>query len=183
MKDFNKKPQFEQDVNWCIEELKHHFIDRPYWEETTVANFTRDHGVNKPYWKLVNKEATKRLTNTPTTLLHKEAYRELNRMTLFAINIMAGSLLDCRYNNNLLKQALEEILTITHDQLSVRAPNTLSEHDHTLECIQNCIDHFCQSIGEPSADFIDFADKMNKLRIKNEVNLKRNEHSTKQRNK
>lgn len=158
--------QFEEDVNWCIGEINQHFSDQPYWEESVITDFTRGNNIDEQYWKTVNQVATKRSTEFPVTLLHIEAYRELNRMALFAINVMAGTLLDCRYNTNINKQALEKILRITHDQLSVRAPSSLPEHDSLLQEVQTCIDHFCEAIGEPSDDFIDFAGKMNTLRLK-----------------
>lgn len=176
-----KHAQFESDVNWCIEEMKQHFSGRPYWEESFTAYFTHGTNINESYWRTVNQTATKRITDIPTPLQHKEAYRELNRISFFSINVMAGSLLDCRHNSAIMKQALEEILTITHDQLSVRAPSSLSEHDHALQDIQTCIDRFCGAIKEPSADFIDFADKMNTIRL-NSRQIKKNEYCIKQRN-
>ncbi|MGR5096884.1 hypothetical protein ACPV5O_24260 [Vibrio maritimus] len=162
--------QFEEDVNWCIEEISHHFSALPYWEEFYTANFCRHDNNDAAYWAKVNKEATKRLTDTVITLPHQEAYRELNRMTLFAINVMVGALLDSRYNSSINKKLLEEVLEITHESLSVRAPNSLSKHDDVLQSIQTCIDRFCESIAEPSDDFTDFADKMNKLRLKDKQN-------------
>ncbi len=166
MKKLIDTPQFDQDVNWCIEELKRHFVDIQYREETFVAHFTRGSTVNKRYWKNVNQEATKRLTNIPTSLLHKEAYRELNSMAFFAINIMVGTLLDCRYNGNLNKNALEEILQITHDALFIRDPHSLSGHDNALHNLQSCIDQYCHTIGAPSDEFANYSDKMNALRLK-----------------
>ncbi|WP_390241736.1 hypothetical protein [Vibrio sp. R78045] len=160
-----KYVQFEEDVNWCIAQMNHRFIDRPYWEETTTAYFTRGNNIDEQYWKSVNQTATKRLTDTPATLPYEEAYREINRIALLSINIMAGALLDCRYNKDINKKELEDILEITHDQLSVRAPSSLSEHDAMLEEVQSCIDHFCESIGEPSAEFIDYSDKLNQIRL------------------
>lgn len=162
-----KNAQFEYDVSWCIEEINQRFSGQPYWEESVIAHFTRGNNPDEQYWRAINQVATMRCTKLPATLLHTEAYRELNRMTLFSINIIAGALLDRCNNNPIDKQALEKILRITHDQLSVRAPSSLQEHDYLLQETQTCIDLFCESIGEPSADFVDFAVKMNELRSKN----------------
>ncbi|WP_170964642.1 hypothetical protein, partial [Vibrio sp. F13] len=124
--------QLQEDVNWCASVIEQHFEGQPYWEETVTAYFTRGDSTDVRYWKMVNQIATKRCTETPKTLLHVEAYREMNRMALFSINVMAGALLDCRYNTNINKKKLEDVLKITHDSLSIRAPNSLSEHDDIL---------------------------------------------------
>ena len=90
----------------------------------------------------------------------------MNRMALFSINIIAGSLLDGRHNTHITKPLLEKILTQTHELLSLRAPVSLLEHDKTMQSIQDCIDCFCESIGEPSAEFLGYSERLraNQLR-------------------
>ncbi|WP_340700597.1 hypothetical protein [Vibrio harveyi] len=166
MKKHIDTPQFEQDVNWCIEELKRHFIDIPYWEETITAHFTRGSNIDEQYWEIVNQIATKQVTEIYPTLLYSEAYRELNRMVFFAINVIISSLDDIDIKDKIDPNALEEILTITHQELSVRAPTSLAGHDKSLEKIQNCLNVFCSATDTPPTDFVHYSDKMNTLRLK-----------------
>lgn len=158
--------QFEKDMSWCMAEIEQHFSGQPYWEEWNIAAFSRQGNGDALYWAGVNQEAKKRFTTIHTTLHHQEAYREMNRMALFALNIMAGSLLDCRHNTNMIKPLLEQILTQTHELLSMRAPVTLLEHDKAMQCIQDGIDCVCESIEEPSAEFVDYSERLraNQLR-------------------
>ena len=153
--------QFEEDLNWCIEKICTHFTARPYWEESTIAHFTRDSNTDERYWKKINQIATKRITEIPSTLLHSEAYRELNHMAFFAINIITSALID----ENIKPQELEEILILTTTELSKRAPSTLSKHDESLKNMQRCIDIFCEEMDMPPTDFVCFSKKMNEIRI------------------
>lgn len=158
--------QFQEDINWCIAQMNHRFIDRPYWEETTTAYFTRGNNIDEQYWKTVNQIATKQITETHPTLLYSEAYREFNRMAFFAINIIISSLNDIGIKDKINTDALEEILKTTHQELSVRAPHSLSSHDESLEKIQHCIHIFCDATDTPPTDFVYYSNNMNNLRIK-----------------
>ncbi len=160
-----KGKRFEEDVNWCMKELKRHFIGKPYWEETTTAYFTRGNNIDEQYWKTVNQIATKQVTKTHPTLLYSEAYRELNRMFFFAINVIISSLDDIGINDKINSDALEKILTITHQELSVRAPSSLAEHDESLGKIQRCLNVFCSATDTPPTDFVYYSNNMNNLRI------------------
>ncbi|HDM8056864.1 hypothetical protein OH459_27200 [Vibrio sp. MM46] len=169
MKKHIDTPQFEQDVNWCMEELKRHFIDMPYWEETITAHFTRGSNIDEQYWEIVNQIATKQVTEIYPTLLYSEAYRELNRMVFFALNVIVSSLDDIGIKDKIDPNALEEILTITHQELSVRAPTSLAGHDESLEKIQHCLNVFCSATDTPPTDFVYYSNNMNNIRI-SEVN-------------
>ncbi|ARR10082.1 MULTISPECIES: hypothetical protein [Vibrio] len=157
--------QLQEDVNWCIAQMDHHFIARPYWEETTTPYFTRGHNIDEQYWKTVNQIATKQITKTYPTLLYSEAYREFNRMAFFSVNIIISSLADIGIKDKINPNALEEILKITHQELSARAPHSLSSHDKSLEKIQRCLNIFCDATDTPPTNFVYYSNNMNNLRI------------------
>jgi hypothetical protein len=158
-------PQFEEDLNWCIEKINNHFIARPYWEESITTFFTRGTDINKHYWEVINKTAIKRITESSPTLLYSEAYREFNRMAFFAINIIITVLDDMDTTDKIDPKALEEILQITHQALSVRAPDSLSKHDDSLKNMQKSIDIFCAAIDTQTTNFVYYSNKMNNIRI------------------
>ncbi len=133
--------------------------------ECFTANFSRKEKTDEPYWQEVNRTATQRYIERPTTLLLPEAYRELNRMTLFAMNVMASMLLNREAEHPIDTKPLENIVNMTNRHLSVRAPHSLSEHDALLKALQSGINDYCDAIGEPSTNFVDFAEKMNALRL------------------
>ncbi|EHD1698886.1 hypothetical protein JR728_004547 [Vibrio vulnificus] len=157
--------QFQEDVNWCIAQMNHHFNARPYWEETTTVYFTRGNNIDEQYWKTVNQIATNKITEIYPTLLYSEAYREFNRMAFFAINIIISSLDDIGIKDKVNPNALEEILKITHQELSVRAPHSLSSHDESLEKMQHCLNIFCEATDTPPTDFVYYSNNMNNFRI------------------
>lgn len=158
--------QFQEDLDWCMEKISHHFDGRPYWEDTTTAYFTRSGSDQEEwYWKIINLYATNKLTKTRATLLHSEAYRELNRMAFFAINVIVGSLDDLAITDKINPQSLEEILTITHKELSERVPDSLSSHDESLKKMQQCINIFCSATNTPLTEFVGYSPKMNDARI------------------
>lgn len=176
VKQSKETKQFQEDLNWCIAQIKSHFIARPYWEEITTAHFTRGSNVDDHYWKRVNQMATKQITEIHPTLLYSEAYRELNRMAFFAINIIISSLDDIGIKDKINPKSLEEILEITHQELSVRAPTSLQGHDESLKKMQRCINIFCAATDTPTTDFVYYSNNMNNIRIA-EVN-KTNDNSS-----
>lgn len=169
IKQGNETREFQEDLNWCIAQINSHFIARPYWEEITTAHFTRGSNVDEHYWKRVNQMATEQVTQTHPTVLYSEAYREFNRMAFFAINIIISSLDDIGIKDKINPKSLEEILEITHQELSVKAPTSLPGHDESLKKMQRCINIFCAATDTPPTDFVYYSNIMNNLRIK-EVN-------------
>ena len=151
--------QFEKDVNWCMAKIEQHFSGKPYWEEWNIAAFSRQGNGDALYWADVNQEATKRITAIPTTLHHPEAYREMNRMALFSLNVIASALL---YTDEASQHGdtLEEIIELTHQQLIRRAPSSITEHDEALRCSQTCLNHFCRVLNAPCTDFFYYSKKL-----------------------
>jgi hypothetical protein len=161
-----KNAQFEKDVNWCMTKIEQHFSGQPYWEEWNIAAFSRQGKGDARYWADVNQEATKRITAIPTTLHYQEAYREMNRMALFSLNVIASALLYTDEGSQ-HSNTLEDIIELTHQQLIRRAPSAISEHDEALRCLQTCLNHFCHILNAPQSDFVYYSNMMNKLRISN----------------
>ncbi|EGU37406.1 hypothetical protein [Vibrio scophthalmi] len=165
LKQENEIGQLREDLNWCIAQITSHFSARPYWEEITTAYFTRGNNIDEQYWKTINNIATKQVTITHPTLLFSEAYREFNRMAFFALNVIISSLDDIDIKDKIAPDALDEILTITHQELSVRAPTSLAGHDESLEILQRCINLFCSATDTPPTDFVYYSNNMNNIRI------------------
>ncbi|GLT20487.1 hypothetical protein GCM10007938_42720 [Vibrio zhanjiangensis] len=142
-----------------MDKIKQHFSGQPYWEEWNIAAFSRQGNGDALYWAGVNQEATKRITTIPTTLHHQEAYREMNRMALFSLNVIASALL---YTDEASQHSntLEDIIELTHQQLIRRAPSAISEHDEALRCIQTCLNHFCHVLNAPCTDFFYYSKEL-----------------------
>ncbi len=159
--------QFEHDVTWCLKEIEKHYANEPYWEETLVCHFSRTPHDNaqEVYWKEVNKEATKRYVSvcSESSLDHKDAYRELNRMMILLLNIISGNLIDAseEYKNSL---ELKNILTISHKLWQQRAPSTLQQHDALLQESQKCLNLFEEMTNSPFTLFTYYTENMNNLR-------------------
>ncbi len=158
--------QFEQDVHWCLNKIHTRYANEPYWEETFTCHFSREPDEQTPYWKAVNAEALKRYTdhNNASSLVYKDAYRELSRMTLLLINIISGNLMDAskEYREN---EELAHMLTLSHKLWQQRAPSTLQQHDEMLQQCQVCLNLFEQMTKSPLTSFTHYAESMNKLRV------------------
>ncbi|WP_234498172.1 hypothetical protein [Vibrio maritimus] len=158
--------QFERDVEWYQNKMIERSLGFAYWEEIFDCSFSRGAENSPTYWHKVHKEASRRFEQQLPSedLDFKASYRELNRLALFIINVIAGCLIDTQGKIN--TDTMEEILQITHNLWNDKAPRTLEQHDHVVSQLLACLKRIEINTNSPFTEFVHYDEIMNIQRLK-----------------
>ena len=158
--------QFSKDVDWCQSQMLEQSAILAYWDNINDFSFSRGSKRKQAYWDKVHRKAREKFMRQlpPKDLDFEAAYRELNRASLFIINVMASSLADEQTGSH--TDVTEKMIEVTHELWGGKAPRTLQQHDHTLTLLLDCLKEFEIDLNSPSTEFIDYDKRMNHQRFK-----------------
>ena len=177
---FPNHHQFSKDVDWCQSQMLEQSEILAYWDNIDDFSFSRGSKRTQAYWDKVHRKAREKFMRQlpPKDLDFEAAYRELNRASLFIINVMASSLSDEQTESH--TDVTEKMIEVTHELWVGKAPRTLQQHDHTLTLLLDCLKEFEIDLNNPSTEFIDYDKRMNHQRLKqNSVHNCNNEQDDK----